>query len=967
MSGFVFALLAVLGLATASQVHAQTAPGAANPSNDDTVHLEQMVVTGSNIPMAADALAVPVQVVGQATIQDSGEPTSTLDLLRKVAPNISGVGNENATIATNTNFGGASVSIKNLPTLVLIDGRRVVSDPAESTGGSQFVDLNMIPVAAIERIEVLQDGASAIYGSDAVGGVINVILKKNFNGWEVGGNYGFSTAQGHFSERSGYIFGAVSNDKTSITLSFEAAKSTPLYDADRPFTNPIYGTYTYPGSLEVYNNTTGADDFYRLAPGLNAPPGGAQYTMPQLIANGTYILQPITASGVDQAFYNLNLAKAQTLIQSLKRYSAMANFDHKIFDDHLQAFGNVIYSHTFTQSSLNGQPLVPYVEDPFVDVNVLGYPSSPPPAGTTFVPVTAPGNPFSSTFLNGGGIPESAPGAGDGSGYEILARERFLNYPRLYQNDSDMYRIVAGLKGDINEDYHWEIAGNINRYILHYTNPGLIDTNALNAALADGQINPFAVTQAPGAFNGVVGTAFVNMISTMNEWDAKVTGTPFTLPGGKLGFAVGAQYVLETLSAVPDVNSLPNSSGTTQGWSNATTFQQFSAHRDFDSFYGEVNIPVTGPSMAVPGAYAINVDGAVRYDSYSGKVGNSTTPQVSLSWQPIGTDLKLRASAGKSFLAPQLYNLYGPQSAGSTPDVTYTPIGGGGTTTAQFNQTDGSNPNLKDSTANSWTVGAVYTPSFLKGLMLSVDYSDIYQKLVFGSVPAATIIQDVETKGAASPYVDLVHFNSPTGPVPTAPGQISSRSPQQIYVIENLLNLSGQRVDSTDFDLDYLWHTTSFGKFEFDSKWTLYNRYLLQQVPTEQFYDYVGKASTTQGTTIPRWRTYSNLDWKLAGFDSFVGVTWVDNVTDVGVGGSNSSAYTPVASYTQFDLGVGYDFGHLHASKWLDGLSIQFMVNNVANKYPPLAVVAFPDTNSDVGTYNGSVGREWIGAVKYKF
>ena len=104
-------------------------------------------------------------------------------------------------------------------------------------------------------------------------------------------------------------------------------------------------------------------------------------------------------------------------------------------------------------SSLNAQPVVPYLEDPWIDVNVFGYPSSPPPAGTTYVPATAPGNPFSQTFLDQSkAMPESAPGNGDGSGYEILARSRFIQFPRIYEQDADLFRIVGGLRGDITED-----------------------------------------------------------------------------------------------------------------------------------------------------------------------------------------------------------------------------------------------------------------------------------------------------------------------------------------------------------------------------------------------------------------------------------------------------------------------------------------------------------------------------------
>jgi iron complex outermembrane receptor protein len=959
------ALNAGLAVAATSVALGQTstAPGTpAATATDQTVKLEKFVVTGSNIPQAADALAMPVAVIDTHTIADSGVSFNTLDLLRKVMPNISGIGDENAQIATTSNYGGAQLTIKNLTTLVLIDGHRVASDPVEGQGGNEFVDLNTIPMAAIDRFEVLQNGASAIYGSDAIGGVINIILKKNWNGWQMGGHYGFSNDSGHYRERSAYIGGGVSTPKSSITVSFEYGEHDPLYEVDRPYTNPIYGTYTFPGSLEVYNNTTGSDQFYQLAPGVNAPPAGGKYTIDQLVAMGIYVPKSTTAQ-----FQAFNLANGETLIQKLKRYSAMVNAERNIFGDHLVGYGNLMFSDTKTMSQLNAQPVVPYVQDPWIDVNVAGYPSSPPPAGTTYVPVTAPGNPFSQTWIDQGQTtPESAPGNGDGAGMFVLARNRFIAYPRVYDVDNHFMRGVAGLKGDITDDLHWDTFMNINRYDLYYTNPGLIDTNALNSALASGQINPFAITQAAGAFNGVIGTAFLNGVSTLNEFGAKVDGSLFSLPAGKLGFAVGAEYTREGLSAVPDVNSLPNATGTTQGWSNATTLQPFDASRWFESFFGEVNIPVTSPTMAIPAAYAVDIDGAVRYDKYSGKVGSSTDPQVTLSWQPFDEQLKFRASAGKSFLAPQLYLLYGPVSAGSTVSITYN-TASGGSKSAQFNQVSGANPLLKPSTANTWEAGVVYTPKGVPGLQVSIDYSDIYQKQVFGTIPANTIIQDVELRGTASPYIQYVHYNSPVGPTPTAAGGISGKSPQQIYVLENEVNLAAQRVDSTDIDVEYTTPEFGFGKFELSSRWTWYNRYLEQLIPTENFYNYVGTASQVQNTTIPRWRSYSTVDWLFAGFDADVGWTFVDSVTDVGVGGSNQSGFEGVSSFSSFDLGLGFDFGKKHWNPYLDGLAIKVGVNNVADKLPPLAVNAFPNTNADLGTYNGAVGRMYYVEAAYKF
>jgi len=959
------ALALVFGAVLPSFVFAQGTAASTdqNNQNNETVQMQKFVVTGSNIPLAAEALAVPVQLVDNQLLDNSGVSADMLDVLRKVAPNISGIGEENAQIQTGSNFGGASVNIKGMPTLVLINGRRVANDPAESAGGFQFVDMNMIPPAAVDRIEVLENGASAIYGSDAIGGVINIILKNNYNGWEAGTHYGYTTNTGHYAERSGYVVGGVSNGKTSITVGLDYAQHNQIMLSDRPYTNPIYGTYTFPGSLEVYNNTTGDDNFYVLAPGKNAPPGGGQYTISQLVSMGYYVAQTGT-----QQFQTFNLAHGETLTGYLKRYSAMANFEHKFFDEKLVGFGDIIAAHSYTWSQLNAQPVVPYLEDPWVDVNVLGYSSSPPPVGTTYVPYTAPGNPFSQSFLDQNqAVPESHPGYGDGSGYEILARNRFIAYPRLYQNDATLFRVTGGLRGDITDNLHWEGAADINRYTLNYTNPGLIDTSSFNTALQDGQINPFAIVQAPGAFNGVIGTAFVNMLSTLSSFDFKITGTPFELPAGKLGFAVGTDYVRETLSAVPDINSLPNSTGTTQGWSNATTFQQFSAKRDFTSYYGEVNAPITAAKMGIPAFYSLNVDAAVRSDQYSGNVGSTTVPQVNLSWEPVDNQYKIRASAGKSFIAPQLYSLYGPVSSGSTVNITYDVYNGNGATkSAQFNQTGGANPNLQPTTADYWSAGFVISPKGVKGLVISVDYSDITEKKIVGTVPANTIIQSVESSGTASPYVNLVHFNTPTGATVSGPGQISSHSPQSIYVIANNVNLSGQKVDSTDIRLDYVWKTASAGMFDITSTWTWYNSYKLELVPTEPYYEYTGTASTNE-STIPKWRTYTTLDWQFKGIEADVGMTYVSSVTDIGVGGDTQSGFEKVAAFTAFDAGLSYDLNSLHLSKWLDGLKVKVGVNNAFNKMPPLAENAFPNTNADIGTYDGAIGRMVYVDASYKF
>jgi iron complex outermembrane receptor protein len=272
-----------LGLLVVPLASAQTASSAAS---DQPVGLAPVVVTGSNLPSPANALTKPVEVIGSVQIADSGEEESLAEILRKTSTLFSGNGDlglENANSEAFFTQGGSALEIHNLPTLVLIDGRRVAFDPAEAGLGGEFVDLNMIPPAAIDRIEIVSDGASAIYGSDAVGGVINVILKSNYNGWEAGLHWGESGDKGSYTERSGYVSGGVSTGTTSIMISLEGTETSPIYMNQRPYSSTVYGSTSYAGIVSInpinlQTGQSGPTGYYKLNAGLNAPPGYLQYS-----------------------------------------------------------------------------------------------------------------------------------------------------------------------------------------------------------------------------------------------------------------------------------------------------------------------------------------------------------------------------------------------------------------------------------------------------------------------------------------------------------------------------------------------------------------------------------------------------------------------------------------------------------------------------------------------------------------
>jgi len=275
-----------LSLFAAHAAFAQQTAAAATTS-DDTVKLDKFVVTGSYIPAAADeAKALPVQVIDAQAIELSGVNTNVLDVLKKTVPQMQGgnnIGIENANISGGSTNGGSAAALRNTSTLVLIDGRRVAPSGVAAGGGGEFVDLNLVPLSAIDRIEVLLDGASAIYGTDAVSGVINIILKKDYQGAEMAFHYTMAPdAGGYWRQRSVSATVGAGDAKTHVMASFEWSANSPLWERDVAYDNPSFGTASYPGIVSI------GSAFYTLASGLNAPTNATPTSIANLVASGVY-------------------------------------------------------------------------------------------------------------------------------------------------------------------------------------------------------------------------------------------------------------------------------------------------------------------------------------------------------------------------------------------------------------------------------------------------------------------------------------------------------------------------------------------------------------------------------------------------------------------------------------------------------------------------------------------------------
>ncbi len=461
----------------------------------------------------------------------------------------------------------------------------------------------------------------------------------------------------------------------------------------------------------------------------------------------------------------------------------------------------------------------------------------------------------------------------------------------------------------------------------------------------------------------------MNYLSTNNTFDALLRGVLFDLPAGQVKFAAGAEFSRQNLTAVPDINTANNL------WIDSPTILPFSANRSITSYYAEVEIPLVDKSHPLPGVYAADIGAAGRYDSYSGKVGSSKVPKVDLKYQPFDDQLTLRASAGRSFIAPPLYALYGPTTQGSSSELTYTGANGTTYTNVQMQAVSGANPNLKPSTASTWEVGFTLTPKAVPNLSVTFDYFDTTQHKVVGVVDETTIVQSVEDLGAASPYAEQIHFGSPTGPGPSGntPGQISSKPLATVYIIDPELNLSSVAIKGFDAAVTYILPTDHFGRFEFDEALTFYNSYLIQVLPSQDYFqhaghvDQVAAVALDEGGTTPCYRTYTSLKWTFKGFNALAAYSFVPRVTDIGSGGSNESPPLPVASFSEWDFALSYNLAALHLNHWTDGATVRVGVNNAFNYLPPVAPYQLEDTKSDISAYNGGIGRMFFVDLSYKF
>jgi iron complex outermembrane receptor protein len=784
--------------------------------------IEKIEVTGSNIKRVEGEGPSAIVVLTREDIEKSGA-TNAYELMNLVAANNSAGNVSIANTIGALTFSANTASLRGLQggrTLVLLNGKRLNSFAGEIQG-VQGVNLTTIPFNAIERVEVLLDGASAIYGSDAIAGVINFIVRKDYRGAEVTAYYATPTrggpgpdgSQSTFKAAAG--FGDLSKDRYNVFFAAQYDKQDPLEQRARSFSNTsvrldtgligISGN-TFPGHISTVGTSPG---FPNCAPSTYFPDLG------------------------ERCFYDPSAQAGVQMIPSVKTFNIYGSGVFQ-FTNNLQGYLSGNYSKQ--ENNFVIQPV------PISDQFTYG------PNGEFTSNITLlPSSPF---------YPTGTPGV---TGQPLNVRYRAVeNGNRDTTDTNEQFQIVGGLKGSFGA-WDWDASLTHNEGTTEQAlNGGFPLYSQVLPLLRSGTVNLFGPNTA-AISDAIKATNFVGKVfdgeAKSNVFDAKVSGELWSMPAGRVALAVGVQASKEDFAQTP---APVLASGDLSGFGGNVL--AVDKDRDSNAFFAEINVPLLKTLEA-------NV--AVRRDHYS-DFGSTTNPKYSLRWQPT-RNLLLRTSYGTGFLAPSLYQLWTPNiqgvSATGLSDPVRCPVTNntGIDCNTQFGVQFGGNPNLQPEKSKQWSAGIVFEPA--QGWSVSLDWYDLYLKDgITNGISPATVLGDLDQYGS------LV-TRAAVSDVPGLPGRITS-------IDQRYLNLGGTKIQGLDANIQFAAPPTSVGRFRFQLSGSYYIKYDVQQNDGS----YAGFISNTLGSPVtgvsPRWKSYQSVSWDNGPWTAVLGNSYQSSYTD---------------------------------------------------------------------------------------
>lgn len=958
--------LAALIAGTAQAQEAPAAGGAESPAND-------IVVTGTRIKRPDLASNSPQTIVGAEEFRYQG--ATTVEQVLNRLPQFTADANENV---SNGSDGTSKINLRNLGSnrvLVLVDGQRLMP--------SQAVNLNLLPSSLVERVDVMSGGASAVYGSDALSGVVNFVLKKDLDGLRIDMQTGFSqhennngavrsllTAKGYELAPSSVADGGKQDITVSAGKNFADGRANiTVYGGYRKF-SPVRQSSRDVSSCALQDQNEGTELF--CGGSSNTPFGSfvplsdkSTFQGQTLINNrdGSQNFVPYDNS------YAYNYAPDSYFQRSDERITA-GGFAHFEISKAAEVYGSFMYmrDHTFSQVA----PSAIFLGEAF--------------------PISC-NNPYASA-----GQLQAICGsdAGSDATADSLVGYRMSLAPRRDDLKFNDYRYSAGVRGDLGSGFSYDASYlySLVRFDETYLNnvDGVKAARALNATSVNGvptcrsvldgtdpsciPVNVFqagGVTAEQGAY--LFSPSKTSSRNSLKVFSGSLSGDlgqmGVTLPWATrgVGIALGAEHRRETLKFSADDIAQQGGATNADGVISVT------------EGYGEIEIPLIEDK---PFFRSLTINAGVRYSAYDNKQAstgfgssyNVWTYKGEVSWQPVD-DLRIRASYNRAIRAPNVAELFASQSvgnvaaqdpcAGANPAASLEICQLTGVTAAQYGRIvecpaatcsalGGGNVALKPETADTWTAGLVITPRALRRFSLSIDYYNIKVKDYIGSIAPSLIIGQCQETG--DPYFcGLFRRDARSGALF---GQNAG------YIVSTTLNTGFLKTSGIDVNADYSFDVGNLGSINLNMVGTYLIEQVAQPVPGLGSYDCKGLFGYTCGQPSPEWRHVARLSW-MAPSDTTVSLSWRH------IGGTRLSSLTdnPLLSAPETVVNSkikAYDYFDLSLTQVIDKrLTLRAGVNNMLDKDPPALSAGLLQLFGNGNTYPGvydALGRTiFVGAT----
>lgn len=896
----ILAAIAALGGGLAPPAFAQSDEGAA-ASDDGAVASddEAIVVVGSRIRRRDERSASPIQTLDADELRIDGSVSlgDTLQTLPTVGPSL------NLNGSAGTSHGSSSLNLRSLGEnrgLVLVNGHRWVNG-AGTRGFRDFVDLNTIPQAMIERVEVLQDGATAIYGADAIAGVVNFISYRDFEGARLSASYG----QTDYGDRETSAVEALLGrtwGRSNWMLALSHTDRNPIYTQDRDLTRvPLNGlTLGTPEGLFRENGLAGVVGFPVPTAGITRDPG----------VDGSVVANWRPANAATDVFnqFDRNYVVGPSTITSIYLQN------HTELTDALDFHLEVLYNERQSDQLFSGAAPVIRGSRGFRIAN----------------------NPLVNPF----GIEFS------GSDFRV---DNF--FEDVGQRDNiqhvETLRLGFGFSGELENGWAWDAFASWAENSATFTSVNQVDLDrlALGMRACDttgivADVSDLAANCTPvNLFNPLTPemadyiryTGRDENAAEQIDFTANLTGDLMQLPAGALAFAAGYEYRQEEGRDSPDsyINATPrvNTFRTTTSAPREGTEGEYY----LNEVYTEFDVPLLADQ---PFARDLSIQAAVRYSDYS-TFGDTTNGKVALLWRPAD-DIMFRSTWAQGFRAPSILELF--EGSRQTVVPVSDPCSGGGVglpgcagvpsgyiqPAANVPATVGGNPDLEPETSENISIGLVATPRFLPGASLTFDWYNIQVDDTISTFGAQNLLDLCATTGQNCSLITR-----------EASGEIEN-------VLDGPVNLNSTEVEGFDivarYNVDNSWGTWDFTLsgsrlLNFSQRSTLPSGALLET-------DKTGSAASRE--SYPEWRAMFTTQWSAGPWSSNYQVQYIGE-TEEAVGASTRSI-EPVVYH---DLSLGYNF--------TDSLAVRFGIDNLFDEQPPTSLTNL-NINFDITTYN-PVGR----------